>query len=145
MTRKQIEKHKETIHWFIDNPDKGVWFKDCITRGNPKWEHTNAPTFSSSMPHVQNDEYAELRKAQADGKVIQVLNERNGEWYDEIPLFQAVNKYRIKPDAPTWICDQCKEEQTSSTGCSSKYTDGSYCSSYCADMADLSKMLRDKR
>ena len=27
MNKEQIKKHKEVIQWFINNPDKGVWYK----------------------------------------------------------------------------------------------------------------------
>ena len=50
-----------------------------------------------------------------------------------------------KPNRQTWTCDQCKEETEQQIGCSSKYTSGSYCCEYCASLADLSKMLKDKK
>jgi len=31
MTPEQANKHKETIKWFCDNPDKMVWKKDHKT------------------------------------------------------------------------------------------------------------------
>jgi hypothetical protein len=73
MTKEQIEQHKEIIKWFIDNHDNGVW-----TKGeNEGWVLQTCPTFSEKAAYVQNDEYYELRKALADGKIIQYLNDKN--------------------------------------------------------------------
>ena len=67
MTKEQIIRHKEVIKWFMDNPDKGVWFKDI----NMGWVFTTQPSFNPYYIYVQNDEYAEFRKALADGKKLQ--------------------------------------------------------------------------
>jgi len=72
MNKEQIEKHRDVIIWFAteDNADKGVWHK---TKGT-QWLLTYEPMFSRDFIYVQNDEYADFRKAQADNKIIQFIN-----------------------------------------------------------------------
>jgi len=72
MTKEQATKHGTVIRWFTKNSEKGVWVKhlpryegDDTTSD---WILTHEPLFSdTNKAYVQNDEYAELRKAQADG------------------------------------------------------------------------------
>ena len=97
MTKQQIEKHGEVIKWFCDNVDKGVWckFESCKT-----WELRYDPKFEVYTEYIENDVYAELRKAQADGKVIE--NSSTCGW---IPLEGNIEGFklsslRIKPDEP---------------------------------------------
>ena len=66
MTKEQAKKHGEVIKWYCDNADQGVLYKDCS-----EWFLTYEPSWTEDFIFVQNDEYAELRKAQADGKIIQ--------------------------------------------------------------------------
>jgi hypothetical protein len=104
MTKKQAEKHSEIIKWFIDNPNKGVY---CKHPEDNLWRLSYSPTFDTILTYVQNDEYVELRKAQTDGKTIQIeykpsnskpywRNYSNG----EMNCFYKENNYRIKPDKP---------------------------------------------
>jgi len=105
MTREQMQKHGDVIKWFIDNLDKGVWIKLISNR----WNFLADPSFDVSYKYVQNDEYAELRKALADGKKIQFKTiYDNGEfiWHNMTGLkptgvFELeAERYRIKTDEP---------------------------------------------
>lgn len=50
------------------------------------------------------DPYAELKKAHADGKVIQSFNHERNIWQDcPSPAFEGGTEYRIKPDEIPWI------------------------------------------
>lgn len=101
MTKEQIEKHGEVIKWFCDNPEKGVWWTTTGATQSERWQLTYTPEFLYEHHlYVQNDEYAELRKAQADGKIIQYFIQ--GEWEDTSVIHKHVQDcskyYRIKPD-----------------------------------------------
>lgn len=96
MTKEEIQKHGEVIKWFIDNPDKEVWCKD-----NEGWFVTNNPTFYLNYAYVKNDEYAELRKAQADGKVIEFRQSEDDFWSEtnnNNSFILPLSNYRIKCD-----------------------------------------------
>lgn len=86
MKKQQIEIHGEVIKWFCDNPELGVWckFENC----NEQWELRFDPKFEVFTRYVQNDEYAEFRKAREDGKTIQVLSPAGYEDTDEYYNFQ---------------------------------------------------------
>jgi len=103
MTPEQIKKHKEVIKWFCDNPDKGVWRKDTPTND---WYIDNTPAWYEDYIYVQKDEYAEFRKALADGETVQLDNQFEYDssklktWIevDEISDHIPVAHYRIKSD-----------------------------------------------
>ncbi len=100
MTKTQIEKHGEVIKWFIDNQNKGVWY---IMQGREYWQISLEPNFYEDYTYVQNDEYAEFRKALADGKTIQYYVDSFVGWQDTKTFdntFDLPNSYRIKPDSP---------------------------------------------
>ena len=73
MTKEQIEKHGEIIKWWVDHVDKGVWFK---LKSSETWTLTHRPEFFTDFIYVQNDEYAELRKALVEGKQLQHLTQQ---------------------------------------------------------------------
>jgi len=101
MTKEQIKKHGEVMKWFIDNSEKGVCRKDHKTKN---WHFARNPQFNIKDIYVQNDEYAEYRKALVDGKTIQ-YKPRNYSWENILiePSFQLpVEKYRVKPEAPKY-------------------------------------------
>ena len=114
MDKQQVEKHGEVIKWWVDNPDKGVWWSN-----NAKdWTLCKAPSFNMAM-YVQNDEYADLRKAQADGKIIQQSGNKSCKTWDDIKYKPSFNRnpevYRIKPDEPEfkigdWIRNKAIDE-----------------------------------
>jgi len=98
MTKEQIKHHKESMLWFINNPDKGVWSK----RDNNNWNLTTTPIFKvyAGLSYVPNDEYFMLRRAYVEGKIIQLIS--NGIWedLDKPDWTEALKDYRIKPDEP---------------------------------------------
>ena len=116
MNKEQIEKHGDVIIWFAtdDNADKGMWCYDMHG-----WHIEKEPSFSENLTYIQNDEYAEFRKAQADGKVIDCFvpdDDRQQYFYQGIPGriyynvkdFLIKGQYLIKPDEPkfkvgSWI------------------------------------------
>ena len=100
MNKEQVQKHGDIIKWFCDNPNKGVWRKDTPTND---WYIDLEPSFYEDYIYVQNDEYAEYRKALAEGKSIQHMY--NGKWcdcYGFTPQRDFENEkpkhYRIKPE-----------------------------------------------
>jgi len=100
MNKEQVEKHGNVIQWYIHNQEKGVWWKTPI--GNT-WCITTDPSFGEEYKYVQNDEYAELRKAIIDGKNVECVIDR---CYDEWKViekqptddFYPAFKYRIQPN-----------------------------------------------
>ena len=72
MNKVQIDQHKEAMKWFIDNPDKGVWVKSKKPHATIDWKIYKNPAFIESWNYIQNDEYAEYRKAAKDGVQLQV-------------------------------------------------------------------------
>jgi hypothetical protein len=109
MNKEQVQKHGEVIKWFCDNTEKGVWVKQ---HGQDFWVKTTAPCWDLDIPYVQNDGYAEYRKALVDGKTIQyrVYNKSTNllEWVDcdfeAAPNIDSLSlcDYRIKPDETTF-------------------------------------------
>ena len=96
MNKEQVQKHKDVIKWFCDNPNKGVWFK----QDENEWVLTKNPTFSTyeNLSYVENDEYAEFRKALVDGKEIETLN--TYALWDKMlgsNFHGGSDKYRMKP------------------------------------------------
>lgn len=114
MNREQVIKHSNVIKWFCDNPERGVWYRMIDAK---VWKLLTRPTFQIFEVIVQNDKYAEFRKAQADGKQIQYRPPEkyraNEDWFDATISssdFVSNNEFRIKPDEPTfkegdWVFD----------------------------------------
>lgn len=103
MTKEQVQKHGEVIKWFCDNPEKGVWLRSP----NGGWTFTRKPFWDIQCKYVQNDEYAELRKAQADNKIIEHKSPELNVWYTKSKTsdFNTFTDYRIKPDEPKFKVD----------------------------------------
>ena len=96
MNIKQIEKYGEVIKWFIDNPEKGVWERV----ENDIWSLVKNPSFSKEDGfYVQNDEFAEIRRAIVDGRVIEVNvsnDEEKPKWEKRIfDISESVKPYDI--------------------------------------------------
>ena len=120
MNKEQIQKHRDIIKWFCDNAELGVWCKNGNSdKSNKDWFLNIEPKFLLDSIYVQNDEYAELRKAQADDKVIEYKTS-NGEI---VPLKLCMIKfrefkgclenYRIKTDEPSFkIGDWVREKDS---------------------------------
>jgi len=107
MNKEQVEKHGEVIKWFVDNPEKGVWcYGDFM--GNLTWFKADDPQWHLTKKYVQNDEYAELRMAQADGKTIMINGQNIHKSYTnniDICRIEDLWKwdsciYSIKPNKP---------------------------------------------
>jgi len=136
MTKEQTEIHGEVMKWFIDHPDKGVWYQAGLSK---KWFLIYHPDFSIGLDYVQNDEYSDFRKAEVDGKQIQIHTMDGWEncLLDEyIPSNCA---FRIKPDEPkfktgAWVIydnqpeyelilwNEKSETQYKNSNCKSCYT-----------------------
>lgn len=103
MNIQQIEKHKETIQFFIDNPNKGLWTRNESIK---EWRKTTEPSFSMNQIYVPNDDHHNLRKSLADGEIIEFNPncnpERSGIWKTDtlLDFHLEVKNYRIKPKEP---------------------------------------------
>ena len=98
MNREVIKANKEAFDWWLKTGER-VWRKDTPSQEwmlvFPDWIYKT---------YVPNDEYAEFRKAQADGKIIETMD-CEGTWIDmrkdwKSCGFNPKQKYRIKPDEP---------------------------------------------
>ena len=58
MTIEQIKKHKYIMKWFLDNPEKGVWYSE----DGEEWTLVFSPSFRISTEYVINDDWADLSK-----------------------------------------------------------------------------------
>ena len=93
--------HKDEIIRFA-NAEQGtkVWSKIS----NEKWLLVNSAQWNPNNIYIVDDEYAELRKASADGKIIQYKH--GSEWSDTLTdsweITIDTSRYRIKPDEPTY-------------------------------------------
>jgi len=100
MTIEQVEKHKEVIKWFVDNPTKGVWKKKTPYS---EWHIDNTPNWCKDYFYVQNDKYAEFRKALVDGKELQYTEDDGKTWsthYRKLDTWFNTKNIRIKPEEP---------------------------------------------
>lgn len=104
MTELDVTTHRETIRWFIENPEKGVWTR---RKDNREWRWTSNPSFDSEEIFVINDEFQGARRAQKDGETIeccidfdQMFPPHKGEWYaiGEMPTHPVggLSHYRVK-------------------------------------------------
>ena len=134
MDLEQFEKHGECIKWFCDNADKGVW----TTGTKSKWYITHIPEWSITQPYVPNDEYAEFRKAQADGKVIQfksktvcsLVDAQKGHTFGNADVLK--DSYCIKPDEPKFkVGDWIREQSGEIWQLGHTVIDGSHVDTYC--------------
>ena len=83
-----------------------VWYKSGFT--DNKWELKEKVYWDGFGTYIVDDEWAELRKAQADGKQIQRNNicdiwvDCNGECKFNENIFNSIINYRIKPKEPIY-------------------------------------------
>ena len=94
-------KHKdEIIRWANAKQGTKVWSK----LSNKKWLLVNSAQWNPNNIYIIDDEYAELRKASADGKIIQYKH--GSEWFDTLTdsweIAIDISKYRVKPDELTY-------------------------------------------
>ena len=105
MNKEVIKDNFEVFKFWLDGGE--VWVK---YKSDEKWYLLNHDVFSADKCiYVQDDEYAELRKAQADGKVIQFntnYNKSYPHWIDvcdqnsKMFTIYTADIMRIKPDEP---------------------------------------------
>ena len=97
-------KHEKEICRWAKHPTKlKVWNK--IYAGSPvkQWVLTSSPTWADEWDYIVDDEYAEIRKAYADGKTIECRvgiykwQKLTNPYWD----FKS-EEYRVKPDEPTY-------------------------------------------
>ena len=98
MNKEVIKKYKDVFDYWLDGGK--VWTKPNVPNG--EWHIITTPTFEKDYKYVQDDKYSDLRKAQADGKVIQGLATRHLGWVDikHSKFTDSVTDYSIKPDEP---------------------------------------------
>lgn len=107
MLREVISDNKVAFDYWVAGGS--IWRRNCSKPASEsEWKRVPYPNWTGrSTTYLQDDEYAELRKAYADGKEIQ-LNDgsepvpRWGKAYPSTTPFHTypVELYRIKPDAP---------------------------------------------
>ena len=101
MTQRKIKKHIDEMKRWAESP-KGtkVWLR-CSK--NDSWKLSDDPQFWSDCIYIIDDEWADLRKAQADGKQLQVfVDDPKAHWVDETLTFKYMEHtypkhWRIKP------------------------------------------------
>jgi hypothetical protein len=104
---RPYSKQEEICRW-AKNPCQNVWLRSTK---NHKWDLIKPPVYwTSDGLYVVDDEYAEIRKAFYDHKVVQVLD--NGEWVDctKEPEWDLVDpsNLRVKHKmlrVAQWICE----------------------------------------
>ena len=113
MNIKLIKKYKEEFDYFISQNQNQVLMgkKDHFTN-KIKWYPSVSNPFlelSDNIIIIKNDEYAEFRKALAEGKIIQQQDYYSKEWIDmKTDEFHGASDtqyegiYRIKPEEPTF-------------------------------------------
>ena len=83
--------HKdEIIRWANCPDDTKVWYR----RAESMWDIVVTPLWLFDVDYIVDDKYAELRKAQADGKTILFL----GEEADNLSFNNELENYSIKKD-----------------------------------------------
>ena len=100
MNKEVIKKYRDAFDYWLDGGEVYIKHVD-----GGKWYNSANPDWSPNEVYVQNDQYTELRKAQADGKVIQtnLRCPQDSECWDNVIgvlTSISVGNYRIKPDEP---------------------------------------------
>jgi len=84
-------KHKdEIIRWANCPEGTEIWYRE----GRNEWDKVMATGWLPNVKYIVDDKYAELRKAQADGKTILYLGE---EAYN-LNFYKKLENYSIKED-----------------------------------------------
>lgn len=97
MNKEVIKKYKEVFDYWLDGGK--VWTKYCgIYPDGNGWQLNDREFNSKDYKYIQDNKYADLRKAQADGKVIQYLQDDT--WRDVETTIVGGSEYRIKPEEP---------------------------------------------
>ena len=97
--------HEQEIIRWAKCPDKtGVWWKNCEN----EWILVDSPMWRKNKIYIVDDEWAEYRKSQIDGKIIECYQ---GDYYPleqcnqkarDFKLSPADDYYRIKPEEPVY-------------------------------------------
>ena len=98
--------HKEEICYWAEHPDRTkLWSR---SKNGDKWLIVQNPSWRDDYVYIVDDEWAELRKAQADGHELEYRTSR-GEWVDDVDLQllyildgDNVNNWRIKLEKPVY-------------------------------------------
>ena len=101
MNKRQLIKYGDVIKWLVDNYDKGLWTRNELNKDS--WRITYDFSLYSGHTYVQNDEYAEFRKALKDGKTIEYSLPTTEQWNvvdNSKQHFSDCFKYRVKPEEP---------------------------------------------
>ena len=86
--QKQHKPHKhysEIVRW-AHNPQL-VWTRMSNNKG---WVLISNPQWNESTVYILDDKWAELRKAQADGKQLQCINNIGTDYTNDILDYQAM-------------------------------------------------------
>jgi len=110
-----IKKYKEVFDYWIEVGD--IWVKYETYGGRTSWVlenyknsieiHWDKAWYSGKLEvsYVQADQYADLRRAQADGKTIQYRSSLSGNKWVTLASLDYLNpnfEHRIKPDEPAF-------------------------------------------
>lgn len=105
MNTNLIKRFKEQFDWWLENDDfRQLWVKKNNAEG---WvlHHKFFNYYKGQSEYVKHiviaDEYAEFRKAEADGIQVEGLNKHIDDWSDRTPFHeygQVFHRYRIKQD-----------------------------------------------
>lgn len=96
-------KHRdEIIRWANSEEGTGVWQKDEL---NDCWAILTLIPWHKHIIYIVDDQWAELRKYQADGKQLQYKTDIDT-WKDSIFTLEDNNtllgRWRIKPEEPVY-------------------------------------------
>ena len=103
MTQKTAQKFiNEVKRWARAEEGTNIWVK-CANDGE-SWHLRCDVYFSPDCVYIVDDEWAELRKAQADGKQLQFKLYSGAEWQDGELSYSGMSvgnptHWRIKPEA----------------------------------------------
>jgi hypothetical protein len=107
LTRDQWKKHSKVINYFYSQPEgTKIWVRGEVD--DIEWRLVDLPSWSTQNIYIIADDYAELRKAIADGKVIQ--KKVRGKWVDlnlknpNDTFTSSPENYRIKPVINYPVC-----------------------------------------
>ena len=102
-------KHEAEIKYWSEHPDgTKVWLKSSK---DTEWQITYLPRWGSDAIYIVDDQWSDLRKAQADGKQLQRMDGIGdvGQrlWSDYILAYSDMadtqpKHWRIKPEEPVY-------------------------------------------
>ena len=83
--------HKKEICYWSEHPDgTKVWYRHEDEEGN--WEDQFQPYWIPTDIYIVDNEWAELRKAQADGEVLERFDETTSVWKKSILTYDNLKK-----------------------------------------------------